>query len=212
MSDEGFNRQRRSLNIISFALIAYFVTGAEFGQGAGILAVSIKYEVVAYSLIWIAFFYFWWRFHLFGADLQRRWKSDFLYELSKNKKYRRLYLQPENDGQNEHMVWAPALHGEGFRRYLSWKEAYLIGLREDDGQIQFADPSTFSDSINPIAQRWTVGPDTIIPLKFRKYFWPAFKANLSALTNKSGTEWALPNFMAVFALICGISSLITKFN
>jgi len=210
MSDEGFNRQRRSLNIVSIALIVYFTTGAEFGQQANLIAISIKYEVVAYTLVWIAFFYFWGRFILYGKDAQRHWKMDFLYALSKNKRYRSLYSQPVGEGQDDHMVWAPALHGEGFRRYLSWQEAYLIGISAGDGQIQFAEPSTFSDSINPVTQKWNVGPETIIPLKWRKYFVPAFKANLSALTNKSGSEWALPNFLACFALICGVSSLITK--
>jgi len=211
MSSNAFNQQRRALNIVSIALIIYFITGVEFGQDADVLAISIKYEVVAYAVIWIAFFYFWWRFHLFGEKVQRRWKMDFLYELSKNEKYRRLYSQPESEGQNEHMVWAPSLHGEGFRRYLTWEEAYLIGLKEADGKVQFADQSTFRDSINPATQRWSVGPDTVIPLKWHKYFLPALKANLSAVTNKSGTEWALPNFLACFALICGISSLMAKF-
>jgi hypothetical protein len=210
MSNDAFNRQRRALNIVSIALIVYFITGVEFGPDTGFLAISIKYEVVAYALIWIAFFYFWWRFHLYGENVQRQWKMDFLYELSKNKKYRGLYSQPQSEGQNEHMVWAPSLHGEGFRRYLAWDEAYLIGISTEDGQIQFAEPSTFSDSINPLTQKWNVGPDTVVPLKWRKYFLPALKANLSALTNKSGTEWALPNFLACFALICGVSSLITK--
>ena len=211
MSDKAFNRQRRALNIVSIALIVYFITGVEFRQDAGFFAISINHEIVAYALVWIAFFYFWWRFHLYGENVQRQWKMDFLYALSRNKRYRRLYSQPVSEGQDDHMVWAPALHGEGFKRFLSWDEAYLIGISTGDGKIQFAEPSTFSDSINPLTQKGSVGPDTVVPLKWRKYFLPALKANLSALTNKSGTEWALPNFLACFALICGISSLITKF-
>ena len=210
MSDEAFNRQRRSLNIVSIALIVYFATGVEIGQDTSFLTITIKYEVVAYTLVWIAFFYFWWRFHLYGEDVRRRWKMAFLYELSKKKKFRSLYRQPESDDQNDNMVWAPSLHGEGFRRYLMWDEAYLVGLRDDDGQIQFADSSTFSDSINPVTQRWSVGPETVIPIIWWKYWLPALKANVSAIKNKSGTEWALPNFLAVLALICGISSLIIK--
>jgi hypothetical protein len=215
MSDESFNRQRRNLNVVAFAIIFYFTAGVGFGQGSmagSPFAVRIEHELIAYALTWMAFFYFWWRFHLYGDDVQRRWKLDFLYELSKSQKYRSLYSQPESEGQDDQMVWAPSLHGEGFRRYLSWEEAYLIGIRADDGHIQFADQSTFGESINPVAQRWSVGPETVIPLKWRRYFLPALKANLSALTNKSGTEWALPNFMACFALICGISSLITKIS
>lgn len=210
MSDEAFNRQRRSLNIVSMALIFYFTTGVELGPGAGIFAITIRFEVIAYGLVWVAFFYFWWRFYLYGEDIQRRWKLAFLYELSKSRKFRDLYRQPESEHQNDQMVWAPSLHGEGFRRYLSWTEAYLVGLKDDDGNIQFADSSTFSDSINPVSQRWSVGPDTVIPIKWWKYWLPALKANVSALKNKSGTEWALPNFLAVLALICGISSLIIK--
>ena len=210
MSDEAFNRQRRSLNIISFALIVYFTTGLGFDQRVSLLAISIKYEMVAYTLIWMAFLYFWWRFILFGEDAQRRWKMDFLYELSRNKKYRKLYPQPVSENQDDHMVWVPALHGQGFRRYVSWDEAYLIGIRSDDGQIRLAEPSTFSDSINPVTQRWNVGPETVIPLKWWKYFLPSVKATALAMTSKSGTEWALPNFLACSALICGISSLIAK--
>ena len=214
MPDAAFTRQRRNLNIISMALIVYFTTGAEFGQdGVGIsfLAISIKYEVVAYAIIWLAFFYFWWRFYLFGEDSRRSWKIDFLYELSKNKKYRSLFSQPEGVGENEPTLWAPSLHAEGFKRFLSWEEAYLIGIRTGDGQIQFATQTTFCETINPITQKWSVGPETVIPLKWRNYSLPAFKALLSAITGKSGTEWVIPNFMACFALICGISSLITKF-
>ena len=213
MPDEAFNRQRRCLNIISIALVVYFITGVEFGQGAmeaGSFAISIKHEIVAYTSVWIAFIYFWWRFNLFGEDAQRRWKMDFLYQLSKDEKYRNLYAQPQSEGQNNQMVWAPSMHGEGFRRYLSWEEAYLVGIKTGDGQIQFADPSTFSESVNPANQKWNVGPDTIVPLKWRKYFFPALKAIASAMTGKNGTEWVLPNFLACFALICGIVSLITK--
>jgi hypothetical protein len=212
MSNEAFYRQRRSLNIISIALIFYFMTGVEFSQDGMVLnslAITIEHQVIAYAFVWIAFFYFWWRFYLFGEDVRRRWQMNFLYLLSKNEKYRSLYSQPEGVGQNEPTVWAPSLHGEGFRRYLSWEEAYLVGVRMDDGQIQLASPSTFRDSINPVMQKWSVGPDTIIPLKWRKYFLPALKANLSAMTSKSGTDWALPNFMACFALICGVVSLAT---
>ena len=213
MSDKAFIRQRRSLNIISIALIFYFTTGIEFSQGGLVfssVAISLKYEIVAYALIWIAFFYFWWRFYLFGDDARLSWKMDFLYELSRNKRYRSLYSQPEGASQSEPTVWAPALHAEGFRRYLSWHEAYLIGIRTDDGEIQFAAPKTFCESINPVMQKWSVGPETIIPLKWRQYCLPSLKAIVSAMTNKSGTEWALPNFLACFALICGISSLIIK--
>ena len=210
MSEEAFNRQRRSLNIVSLALIIYFTTGAEFGQGTNVLALSLAHETVAYTLIWVAFFYLWWRFYLFGEDAQHRWRQDFLYTLSKDRKYRSLYMQPENDAQDNYMVWAPKLYGEGFRRYLSWEEAYLIGIRGDDGQIQFADPSTFGDSINPLTQKWNVGPETITHLKWRQYFLPALKATISAITSKNGTDWVLPNFLACFASICGISSLIMK--
>jgi len=209
MHDEAHTRQRRSLNIVSIALIFYFTTGVEFVQDG--MVIRLQYEMVAYAFVWVAFFYFWWQFYRFGADVRRRWKMDFLYGLSKNEKYRSLFLQPEGVSENDPTVWAPSLHGEGFRRYLSWKEAYLVGVRTDDGKIQFAARSTFRDSINPVAQKWSVGPDTVIPLKWRKYFIPALKANLAAMTNKSATAWALPNFMACFALICGISSLITKF-
>lgn len=214
MSDKAFNRQRRSLNIVSIALIVYFTTGVDFGQEAliiGSFSIRIQNEVIAYAIIWIAFIYFWWRYYLYGDHVQRRWKMDFLYELSKSKKYRSLYLQPEGESKDESTVWAPSLHGEGFRRYLAWDEAYLVGIRVGDDQIQFAELSTFRDSINPLTQKWSVGPETVIPLKWRKYILPAIKANISAMTNKSGTEWALPNFLACFALICGVSSLIIKF-
>ena len=110
------------------------------------------------------------------------------------------------------MVWAPSMHGEGFRRYLSWEEAYLIGVRSGDGQIQFADQSTFSESVNPANQKWNVGPDTIIPLSWAKYSIPALKANLSAMTSKNGSEWVLPNFLACSALVCGIAALITTIS
>ena len=213
MTDQAFVRQRRCLNIISIALIVYFTTGLEFTQGsltAGPVGIGIRYETVAYSLIWIAFFYFWWRFYLFGADVQRQWKLDFLFELCKNAKYRALFEQPEGEGQSEHTIWAPALHGEGFRRYLSWDEAYLVGVKTADGQIQFAEQSTFNESINPASQRWNVGPETVIRLNWFRYAMPALKANVAAMTNKSGSEWALPNFLACIALVCGISALITK--
>ena len=208
MPQEAFRRQRRNLILISVVLIMYFIAGVEFTPDA--FFISIRYETVVYASIWLAFFYVWWRFYQFGEDDQRHWKMDFLYELSKNRNYRKLFPQPETEGHNQNMVWAPALHGEGFRRYVSWDEAYLVGIRSDEGQIQYADASTFSESINPISQKWRVGPETIIPLKWRKYVIPAFKANLSALTNKSGSEWALPNVLACFALICGVSSLISK--
>ena len=210
MSDKAFIRQRRSLNIISIALIFYFTTGIEFSQGGLVfssVAISLKYEIVAYALIWIAFFYLWWRFYLFGEDARRSWRMDFLYELSRNKKYRSLYSQPEGASQSEPTVWAPALHAEGFRRYLTWEEAYLVGVKMDNGHIQFASPSTFRDSINPVMQKWSVGPETVIPLKWRKYFLPALKANLSAMTTRSGSDWALPNFLACVALTCGVVSL-----
>ena len=206
MSEEAFRRQRRSLNIVAIAIIFYFLTGVEFGQ----MIISVRYEMVAYALIWIAFFYFWWRFYLYGEDIRRRWKLDYLYALSKNAKFRKLYDQPEGVSENEPTVWAPALNGEGFRRYLCWTEAFLVGIRAEDGSIQFADPSTFSDSINPEMQRWDVGPETLISLKWRQYLLPAIKANLSAMTNKSGTEWALPNFLACSALILGISALMVR--
>jgi len=212
MSNETFYRQRRNLNIISVALIFYFITGMEFSQDGMVLnslAITIHHEVVAYAFVWVVFFYFWWRFYLFGEEIRKRWQMNFLYELSKNEKYRSLYSQPEGVGQNEPTVWAPSLHGEGFRRYLSWEEAYLVGVKMDDGDIQFASVSTFRDSINPVMQKWSVGPDTIIPLKWRKYFLPALKANLSAMSSKSGTDWALPNFIAWVALICGVVSLAT---
>ena len=220
MPDEAFNRQRRCLNTISIVLIIYFITGVEFGQGAmviGSFAISIKHEIVAFTLVWTAFIYFWWRFYLFGENVQRRWKMDFLYQLSKDEKYRKLYAQPESSGQNNQiqnnqMVWAPSMHAEGFRRYLSWEEAYLVGIKAGDGQIQFADPSTFSESVNPANQKWGVGPETIIPLKWRKYFFPSLKAIVSAMISKNGTEWVLPNFLACIALICGIVSLITIVN
>lgn len=207
MSEGSFSRKRRSLNIVAVAIIVYFLTGVEFGQG-GQAIISIKYEMTAYALIWISFFYFWWRFYLYGDDVRRRWKLDYLYELSKNQEFRKLYSQPEGVSEHEPTVWVPALNGEGFRRYLRWTEAFLVGIRADDGSIQFADPSTFSDSINPEMQRWDVGPETVIPLKWRQYLIPAIKANLSAMTNKSGTEWALPNFLACIALILGISALM----
>lgn len=211
MSHEAFNRRRRSLNIISAAIIIYFTTGVEFGGEANLLSVTIRHEVVAYSLIWVAFFYFWWRFYLFGKDARYHWKMDFLFELSRDPKYRTLYSQPESDGQHKYMVWTPKLHFEGFRRHLSWEEAYLVGIIGDDGQIQFTDQSTFSDSINPQSQKWNVGPETVIPLTWTNYFFPALKATLAAITHRSGTEWVLPNFLACFALTCGISSLITKY-
>lgn len=210
MSNEAFFRQRRSLNIISVALIFYFIIGMEFSQegiALGSMAITIEHEVIAYAFVWIAFFYFWWRFYLFGEDIRRRWRMNFLYELSKNDRYRSLYAQPEGVGQNEPTVWAPSLHGEGFRRYLSWEEAYLVGVRTDDGQIQFASASTFGDSINPVMQKWSVGPETVMPLKWRQYFLPALKANLSAMATRSGTDWALPNFLAFSALACGIIAL-----
>ncbi len=212
MLNESFSRQRRALNTISVLLIVYFTAGMEFSQEGLFLnsfAITIRHEVVVYITIWIAFFYFWWRFHLYGNDVQKRWKMNFLYELSKNEKYRRLYLQPEGFGENDPTIWAPSLHGEGFKRYLSWQAAYLVGVRTEDGEIQFAARETFRDSVNPVTQKWSVGPETIVPLKWRKYFLPALKANLSALKNKSGTEWALPNFLACFALICGVASLVT---
>ena len=212
MSTESFNRQRRALNIISIALIVYFTTGMEFSQEGLFLnsfAITIRHEIVAYTIVWIAFFYLWWCLHLYGKDVQKRWKMNFLYQLSKNGKYRRLYSQPEGVGENDPTIWAPSLHGEGFRRYLTWQEAYLVGVRDEDGRIQFASRETFRDSINPLTQKWSVGPETTIPLKWRQYFLPALKANLSSLKNKSGTEWALPNFLACFALICGIVSLVT---
>jgi hypothetical protein len=53
-----------------------------------------------------------------------------------------------------------------------------------------------------------VGPDTVIPLKWHRYALPALKANVAAMTNKSGTEWALPNFLACIALLCGIEALV----
>ncbi len=210
MSDEAFNRQRRSLNILSSALIFYFITGAEFIRGASFLGLSITHEVVAYTLVWVAFAYLWWRFYLFGEASQQRWKLDFHYKLSKSRRFRSLYQQPESDSQNQLMVWAPNLHGEGFRRYLSWEKAYLIGIGAEDGQIQFADPSTFSESINPLTQKWNVGPETVIPLKWRQYFLPALKATISSITSRNGTDWVLPNLLACFALVCGISSLIMK--
>jgi len=212
MSNEFFVRQRRALNIMSVALIFYFTTGMEFSQQGLFLntfAITIRHEVVAYVIIWIAFFYFWWRFHLYGKDVQQRWKMNFLYELSKNAKYRRLYSQPEGVGEYDPTVWAPSLQGEGFKRYLTWEEAYLVGVRTEDGQIQFAGRETCRDSINPVTQKWSVGPETVTPLKWRQYFFPALKANIAALKNKSGTEWALPNFLACIALICGVTSLVT---
>ena len=91
----------------------------------------------------------------------------------------------------------------------SWCHKYgLLTIRAEDGSIQFADQSTFSDSINPEMQRWDVGPETIIPLKWRQYLIPAIKANLTAMTHKTGTEWALPNFLACFALVLGIAALM----
>jgi hypothetical protein len=211
MTDQAFVRQRRCLNIISLVLIVYFATGMEYvapGGGGGYFAISIRHELVAHAFIWVAFFYFWWRFHLFGKDMRRQWRLDFLFELSKNAKYRRLYEQPEGEGQVGQTVWAPALHGEGFRRYLSWEEAYLVGVRTNEGEIQFAERETFNESVNPASQRWDVGPGTVIPLKWHQYALPALKANVAAMTNKSGTEWALPNFLACIALICGIEALI----
>lgn len=208
MSQVAFGKQRRNLILVSVVLIIYFIAGIEFTPESFFL--SIRHENVVYVSVWLVFFYVWWRFYQFGADDQRCWKMDFLYELSKNRRYRKLYQQPETEGHDQHMVWAPALHGEGFRRYLSWDEAFLVGIRTGEGEIQFADASTFSESINPVSQKWRVGPETITRLKWRKYIVPAFKANLSALTNKSGSEWALPNILACFALICGISSLISK--
>lgn len=212
MTDEAFVRQRRCLNIISIALIAYFAVGIEFGPD-GLAGVSIRDGVIAGAFVWIAFFYFWWRFHLFGAEVQRTWQLDFLFELSKNEKYRRFYAQPEEEGENQagQTVWAPSLHGQGFRRHLSWEEAYLVGVRDEQGKIQFAEQSTFSHSINPATQRWNVGAHTVIPLKWHKYAMPALKANVKAMNNASGTEWALPNFLACIALICGVAALITKF-
>ncbi len=207
MSEGSFSRNRRSLNIVAVEIIVYFLTGVEFGQ-TSLEVVSIRHGMIAYALIWISFFYFWWRFYLYGEEVRRRWKLDYLYELSKNAKFRRLYSQPEGGNENEPTVWVPALNGEGFRRHLRWEEAFLVGIRADDGSIQFADPSTFSDSINPEMQRWNVGPETVIPLKWRQYLFPAIKANLAAMSNKSGTEWALPNFLACLALILGISSLM----
>lgn len=204
MSEESFTRQRRSLNIIAVAIIVYFVTGVEFGQ----TVISVRHEMIACALVWIAFFYFWWQFYLYGGEVRRRWKLDYLYELSKNDKFRQLYSQPEGVNENESTVWVPALKGEGFRRYLSWDEAFLVGIRTENGNIQFADHSTFRDSINPEMQRWNVGPNTVVPLKWRQYLLPAIKANLSAVSNISGTEWALPNFLAYMALILGISALM----
>lgn len=205
MSEEAFSRKRRSLVTVAIAIIIYFLTGVEFSQGGPI---TIQHAMTAYALVWIAFFYFWWRFYLYGGEVRRRWKLDYLYELSKNKKFRNLYKQPEGVSENEPTVWVPALNGEGFRRYLCWEEAFLVGIRAEDGTIQFADHSTFRDSINPEMQRWNVGPETVIPLKWGRYLLPAIKANMAAMSNKSGTEWALPNFLACFALILGISALM----
>ena len=212
MSNDSLYRQRRALNFVSIALIVYFTAGVEFMQDGMLLnslSITVQHEVAIYVLVWIMFFYFWWRFHLYGQDVRERWKMNFLYKLSKNEKYRHLYAQPEGVGENDPTVWAPSLHGEGFKRYLSWEEAYLVGVKMDDGHIQFAAKETFRDSINPVTQKWNVGPDTIIPLKWRQYLLPALKANLSAMTNKSATEWAIPNFLACFALICGVASLVT---
>ena len=133
--------------------------------------------------------------------------------MSKNQKYRRLFSQPEgeSEGQSGHTVWAPALHGEGFRRYLSWEEAYLVGVRTAGGEIQFAERETFNETVSPASQRWDVGPDTVIPLKWHRYALPALQANVAAMANKSGTEWALPNFLACIALLCGIEALVGTF-
>ena len=155
MPQEAFRRQRRNLILISVVLIMYFIAGVEFTPDA--FFISIRYETVVYASIWLAFFYVWWRFYQFGEDDQRHWKMDFLYELSKNRNYRKLFPQPETEGHNQNMVWAPALHGEGFRRYVSWDEAYLVGIRSDEGQIQYADASTFSESINPILKNGASG-------------------------------------------------------
>ncbi|MGD9265046.1 MAG: hypothetical protein PVJ71_04635 [Lysobacterales bacterium] len=213
MTDQAFVRQRRCLNITSLVLIVYFLTGVQFaphGFSEGHPVFTIEYEIIAMALVWIAFFYFWWRFHLFGEDVRRQWKLDYLFQLSKNQKYRRLYEQPEGEGEGPagQTVWAPALHGEGFRRYLSWEEAYLVGVRTEGGELQFAAQETFNESISPASQRWDVGPDTVIPLKWHRYALPALKANVAAMTNKSGTEWALPNFLACIALLCGIEALV----
>ena len=207
MNEGSFSRKRRSLNIVAVAIIIYFLAGVEFGE-SGQAIISIRNEITAYVLIWVAFFYFWWRFYLYGAEMRLQWKLDYLYELSKNRKFRNLYAQPEGVSENEPTVWVPALNGEGFRRYLCWTEAFLVGIRTENGTIQFADHSTFCDSINPEMQRWNVGPETVIPLKWRQYLFPAIKANLSAMSNKSGTQWALPNFLACIALILGISALM----
>ena len=106
MSQVAFGNQRRSLILVSVVLIMYFIAGIEFTPETFFL--SIMHENVIYVSVWLAFFYFWWRFYQFGADDQRCWKMDFLYELSKNRSYRKLYQQPETEGHDQHMVWAPA--------------------------------------------------------------------------------------------------------
>lgn len=212
MTDEAFVRQRRCLNIISIAIIVYFTAGIELSRD-GFAGIVVTDGIIAGTFVWIAFFYFWWRFQLYGAEVQKSWRLEFLLQLCKNEKYRRLYEQPEDEAEANpgQTVWAPALRAEGFRRYLSWEKAYLVGVRTADGTIQFAGRETFADTVNPDSQRWNVGSHTTVPIGWRRYVLPALKANVLALGNRSGTDWALPNFLACMALICGIVALIIRF-
>lgn len=211
MDDGAFTRQRRSLNIVSIALIVFFGAGGDIPDGLVIstFGITLANKSVAIVFIGIAFFYFWYRFKLFGRETKRAWHIERHFELSKHKKYQELvqklkYKNPkylQYNEQSEYLEFnqspdrTPKLIRSMFSRHIVQAPQFITKKFLKDWLSSYGDVSSVIG----------IGLTPTVKIPLTDYFVPATRAYFSA-ANKytSWSDYALPLFLAWLALGCAI--------
>ena len=185
-----FTRQRRSLNIVSIALIIYFGAGGTMDNGMRIstFGITLEDELIAAVFVWAAYAYFLIRYFQHSAEARKVWCFDRMYEISQDPLYRRLFKTPSVYSHD----LTPILKRKFLlRREANWSEAHNFsngraGIESTISHGDFTDAAWF-------------------PLPRRGYAWPAFKAYFRALLKYPGwSNYILPLLLAALALASAV--------
>lgn len=200
---EDFNRQRRSLNIVSIALIVYFGAGGNIPDEMVIttFGITLANKPMAITFIGIAFAYFWYRFRLFGMEAKKVWHVQRHFELDKEPKFRSMIESLEYpDSEFRHTSErTPVLIRNVFSRNVV-KVPQLVRKNALNSWIEHYGKITSTKDVNP---------KFIARLPLRHYFIPATKAYFRAARRFSGwSDYALPKLLAWLAVGSALFALI----
>lgn len=216
---DAFIRQRRNLITFSIGLILIHLLDASFGTnagqgnkfsiGLGFLSYPKDNGYILMIATWGGFFYFWWRFWIYGGrEAQDMFASDFTHILQNHaKKYHEyIYELHKIDAETQLLKKDPLLNDP--LRNDSNPIEYDEVMREtkpyrnfSDYHIRFeyqgkAKGKPFKES----------AVHSMKKLKEFKYTIPLYWKTITKLTAFS--EYILPNILAILALLLGYSNLI----